>query len=343
MTFFRSVLLFGAASALLGQTPPPKPSAPPPSSAPQPTPSVKFEVENPNVKPPVVPPDRVVLTVGNIKVTAAQFDQLVDTLQPQYRALARGAQRKQFADNIVKMITLAQEAERLKLNESADFKTQSMFQNFNLLASLMANQIGKDVQVSEEDLRKYYSDHKAEFETVHARHILIRVQGAQMPLKPGQKDLTDAEALAKAQEIRKKLQDGTDFATLAKAESDDAGSGANGGDLPPFRHGQMVPTFEVAAFAMKPGEISEPVKSQFGYHVIQVISHDTKPFEEVRPDLETRVKPEQSQKAINTTIDNLEKANPAVLDPEFFPAPKPAEKPADKPAVPLPIPPPDKR
>jgi len=168
MKFFRSLLLFlGAAAALPGQTPPPNP--PPPT----PTPSVKLEVENPSVKPPEVPPDRVVIVVGNIKVTAAQFDQLVDTLQPQYRQLAHGAQRKQFGDNIVKMITLAQEAERLKLNESAEFKNQEMFQDFNLLASAMANQIGKNVQVSEADLRQYYTDHKTEFETVHSnlRHF----------------------------------------------------------------------------------------------------------------------------------------------------------------------------
>jgi parvulin-like peptidyl-prolyl isomerase len=161
------------------------------------------------------------------------------------------------------------------------------------------------------------------------------MQGSTVPLRPGHTELTDAEALAKAQEIRKKIQDGADFATLAKTESDDAGSGATGGELPPFRHGQMVAPFDTAAFALKPGELSEPVKSQFGYHIILVVSHDTKPFEEVRAELEAKMKPEESQKAVNKFIEELQKANPPVFDPQFFP-------PAPPPPVPVPVPPPAK-
>jgi parvulin-like peptidyl-prolyl isomerase len=296
-------------------------------------PQIKLSVDNPGVKPPEVPPDRVIITVGDVKVTAGQFDKLIDTLQPQYRTMARGAGRKQFADNVVQMLTLAQEAQNRKLDQSPDFKNRVMFQNINLLANALVEQIGKDIQINEADLRKYYDDHKSEFETVHARHILIRFKGSQVPVRPGQPDLSEADALAKAQDIRKKIQDGGDFGALAKTESDDAGSGANGGELPPFRHGQMVPSFETAAFAMKAGELSEPVKSQFGYHIILVVSHDTKTFEEVRPDLEGRIKPEQTQKAVTKTIEELQKANPAVLDPEFFPPPaKPADKAPEKPA-----------
>jgi parvulin-like peptidyl-prolyl isomerase len=202
----------------------------------------------------------------------------------------------------------------------------------------MAQQAGKDVSVTEADLRQYYDAHKNEYETVHARHILIRFQGSQVPVRPGEKDLSDAEALAKAQEIRKKIQDGADFATLAKAESDDAGSGANsGGELPAFKRGQMVQSFETAAFTMKAGELSEPVKSQFGYHIILVISHDTKSFDEVRANLETQLKPDAGNKAVNKLIEDLQKSTPPVLDPVYFP-------PAAPPAIPPPsLKPPDKK
>jgi peptidyl-prolyl cis-trans isomerase C len=323
MKFSRSLILFGAATVLLGQTPPPQsPQTPPPM------PQIHLTAENPPmVKQPEVPPDRVVITVGNIKITAAQFNALIDTLQPQYRAMAHGNGRKQLADNIVKMLTLAQEAEKRKIDQTPEYKDELMFQNFNLLASKLAGQIGKEVKISDADEQAYYEAHKGEFETVHARHILIRFKGSAVPVRPGQNDLSEADALAKAQEIRKKIQDGADFATLAKAESDDAGSGANGGDLPPFHHGQMVPAFEQAAFALKPNELSEPVKSQFGYHIIFVVSHDAKPFEEVRSDIEKTMKPEQSQKAVNQFIADLEKATPAVLDPEFFPPPPPPPTP----------------
>lgn len=321
---FRSLLLFASAACLLGQTPPPQPTQPPPM------PGVKLSVENPGVQTPTVPPDRVIITVGDVKITAAEFDRLIDSLQPQYRQVARGAGRKQFADNVVQMLTLAQEAQRRKLNETSEFKTRLMFQNANLLATLMVDQVSKDIQVSEADVRQYYADHKSEFEQVRGRHILIRFQGSGVPVRPGQKDLTDAEALAKAQDLRKKIQDGLDFGELAKLESDDTGSGANGGDLGSFRHGQMVPSFEEAAFKLKPGELSEPVKSQFGYHIIQVQSHDAKSFEDVRAELETRMKPEQTQKAITQAIADLQKNNPPVFDPEFFSLDKSPDKAPDK-------------
>ena len=320
MTYFRSLLLFGVATCLPGQTPPPKPNVPPPM------PQVKLEVENPGVKQPEVPPDRVIIAVGDVKITAAQFDKLIDTLQPQYRTLARGAGRRQFADNLAKMLTLAQEAQRRKMNETSDYKTRAMFQDDNILAAMLVEEMGKDIKVSEADVRQYYADHKSEYEQVRAHHILIRVQGSQVPVRPGQKDLTDAEALAKAQEIRKKIQDGADFGEMAKLESDDIGSGSNGGYMPAFRHGQMVPSFEQAAFAMKPGELSEPVKSQFGYHIILVVSHESKSFEDMKTELENRIKPEQTQKAIDKAIEDLQKRNPALLDPEFFgPTPKAPE------------------
>jgi parvulin-like peptidyl-prolyl isomerase len=321
----------------LGQTPPP---SSPPQPAPPPMPQVHLSVENPPaVIVPQVPPDRVVITVGDIKITAAQFNAFVESLPAQYRNnMGRGNGRKQLADNIAKTLTLAQEAQKRKLDQTPEFKSQEMFQNLNLLANALATQAGKDLQVTEADVRQYYEAHKNEFETVHARHILIRFTGSQVPVRPGQKDLSEAEALAKAQEVRKKIQDGGDFAAIAKAESDDVGSGGNGGELPPFRHGQMVPSFETAAFAMKAGELSEPVKSQFGYHIILVVSHDAKPFEEVRADLETRMKPEQTQKAVNNLIAELQKANPPVLDPEFFPpAPMPPVMPPMAPPTLLPV------
>jgi parvulin-like peptidyl-prolyl isomerase len=274
-----------------------------------------MSVDNPAPKTmPVVPPDRVVVVAGDLKITAAQFDQIIDALPEQYRATARGSGRKQFADNVVRIAVLAQEGKRRKLDESSAYRTQSMFEDANLLANMTYAEIGKNAKVDEADVRKYFEAHKAEFEQVRARHILIRVQGSPAAVRPGQKDLTEAEALAKAQDLRKRIEAGEDFAQLARKESDDAGSGANGGDLGFFRHGQMVPSFEQAAFALQPGDLSEPVKSPFGYHVIKVEAKESKSFEDVRPELERRMRPEQAQKA----LEELQKKSQVVLDPDFF-------------------------
>jgi parvulin-like peptidyl-prolyl isomerase len=272
-------------------------------------------MENPAPKTmPVVPSDRVVVKVGDLTITAAQFDQIIDVLPEQYRSVARGSGRKQFADNLVHIAVMAQEGKRRKLDESSAYRTQSMFEDTNLLANMTFEELGKNVKLDEADVRKYYEAHKSEFEQVHARHILIRMQGSQVAVKPGQKDLTEAEALAKAQDLRKRIQAGEDFAQLARQESDDTGSGAKGGDLGFFHRGQMVPSFEQAAFALQPGELSEPVKSPFGYHVIKVEAKESKSFEEERPDLERRMRPEQAQK----TLEELQKKAQVVLDPDFF-------------------------
>jgi parvulin-like peptidyl-prolyl isomerase len=308
MTLLRIVLLFSPAAWLLAQDPPPQP-------APAAKPTVTLSVDNPMAKTmPVVPPDRVVIAAGDVTITAAQFDQIIDALPEQYRSVARGSGRKQFADNIVRIAVLAQEGKRQKLDQRSVYRTQSMFESANILANMTYEELGKNVKLDEADVRKYYDGHKSEFEQVRARHILIRVQGAQVAVRPGQKDLTEAEALAKAQDLRKRIQAGEDFAGLARQESDDTGSGANGGDLGFFRRGQMVPSFEQAAFALQPGELSEPVKSPFGYHLIKVEARESKGFEEVRPELERRLRPEQAQK----TLDELLKKTPAVLDPDFF-------------------------
>jgi peptidyl-prolyl cis-trans isomerase D len=121
----------------------------------------------------------------------------------------------------------------------------------------------RTLSVPEAQIAEYYKTHQQEFavpEEVHVQHILIR---------PATQDEAGWNAaLAKAREVRAKALKG-DFAALAKEYSDDPGSKAKGGDLGWVARGRMVKEFEDAAFALKPGEVSEPVRSQFGYHVIK--------------------------------------------------------------------------
>ena len=319
-SFFRTLLFVCPAAGLLAQQPSQPGAAPP-------LPKVTLSAEN-AVAPASVAPDKVVLTIGDRKITAAQFDQIIASLPAQYQANARGAGRKQFADQVVRIFVLADEGRRRKLDETPAYKTQIAFQNANMLAGLAYEQIGKDAPVTADDVQKYYDAHKSEFERVKARHILIRAQGSPLPIRPGQKELSDAEAQAKAQEIRKKIDGGADFAELARTESDDTTSGAIGGDLGAFGRNQMVPPFEEAAFAMKAGELSQPVKTPFGYHIIKVEAREGKTLDEMKLEIERRVRPDMASK----TLDDLQKKAAAQYDPDFFgtaPAPPaPAAAPA---------------
>lgn len=277
--------------------------------------TVTLSVEDPSSKVmPTVPPDRTVITVGDLKINAAQFDQMIDAIPENYRPVARGAGRKQFADNVVRILVLAEEGRRRKIDETPAFKTQAMFSEASVLAGLTSDNLRRSIKLEDAELRKYYEAHKSDYERVRVRHILIRMQGSPLPLTPGQKDLTEAEALAKAQDIRKKLLAGEDFAALVSTESNDTETIVTGGDIGFFHRGQRVPSFEEAAFALNVGQISEPVKTPFGYHIIRMEAKESKSFEAVRPDLEKRMLPEQVQRA----IEELAAKSGAVLDAEFF-------------------------
>ncbi len=190
---------------------------------------------------------------------------------------------------------MAQEARKRKLDESAEVKQMMAIQSDSFLANSLAKKISDDTHFTELDLRSYYDSNKNEFEEAQGSHILIRFKGSKVPLKPNEKDLTEEEALAKAQDIRKKITDGTDFATLAKAESDDTGSATKGGELGTFKRGQMVPQFDQAAFALPVGQISEPVKTPFGYHLIKITSRTSKPFDEAKAQIEKDLKPKMAK------------------------------------------------
>lgn len=260
----------------------------------------------------------MVLTIGNEKITEAQFEDMISAIPAQYQAYARGAGKRAFAEQIVQVKVLSQEAEKRKIDQEPKVRDEVTFQRQNLLAQAMFLALQQSATVDDAAVEKYYNEHKSDYEVLKARHILIRVKGAPMQAIAGKPELTDEEALAKAQAIRKRLVGGEDFATVAKAESDDAGSGAQGGDLGEFRKGMMVPPFEQAAFAAKVNEITEPVKSPFGYHLIQVESHVTKSLAEVRPEIEKKIRPEIAR----TEVANLRKGATVQMDDGFFgPAP----------------------
>ena len=313
MSYPGLVFILVGAACVSAQTPAPtQPPAIPPARV----------VITPTAPASSVAPDKVVLTIGEQRMTAAEFDQLIDTLPEQVRASARGPNKRQFAENLVRIKILSQEARKRKMDETPAVQHQIELQKDNLLANALFQDMTANVKVDDATEKQYYEEHKADYETVHSRHILIRMKGSPLTQRQGKPELTEEEALAKAQELRKKILAGGDFAALAKTESDDATSGANGGDLGSFKHGQMVAEFDQAAFNLPVGQVSEPVKSRFGYHLIKVEQHDTKSFDEVKSDLEKKMRPELARSA----VENLRRQTPVVLDDAFFgPAPVPPQ------------------
>lgn len=144
----------------------------------------------------------------------------------------------------------------------------------------------KNLKISDEEMKKYYEEHKADYykDEVKASHILIST------VDDNGKELSEAkkkEAKKKAEEVLKKAKSGEEFSELAKEYSDDPGSAANGGDLGYFTKGKMVQPFEEAAFSLKSGEISGLVESEYGYHIIKVYDKIDKQltFDEVKDEI----------------------------------------------------------
>ena len=158
--------------------------------------------------------------------------------------------------------------------------------------------VGKGIAVNPADLKTYYEQNLPRFEGERrASHILIA--------SPKSATAADREkAKAKAQELLALVKKSPDsFADIARKNSQDPGSAAKGGDLDFFARGSMVKPFEDAAFAMKKGEISDIVESEFGYHIIKLTDVKQRSFEELRPELEAAMKKQEAQKKFAESAD----------------------------------------
>jgi peptidyl-prolyl cis-trans isomerase C len=171
------------------------------------------------------------------------------------------------------------------------------------LSRLIESEVKKEIKVEETDIKDFYDKNPDRFqqpESVRASHILIRNES-------NATDTQKKEARAKAEEVLKEVKAGSDFAALAKQHSQD-GSAPQGGDLNFFGRGQMVPPFEQAAFALKPGETSEVVETQFGFHIIKVTDRRPPravPLAEVAPRIGQFLTMQQQQQKTAEFINRL--------------------------------------
>jgi peptidyl-prolyl cis-trans isomerase C len=277
-------------------------------------------------------PDPVIISAGTVAIHRSDFETAVKSLPAEYQSYALGPGKRQFADDYLRMKLLAAEGMKNGLDKDADVQKQLNLLRENLVAQEELKQIDSTIAVTDADLKKAYDENKKDYEQVKAKHILIAFKGSPAAQK-GKKELTDAEAKAKAESLRAEIVAGkAKFEDVAKKESDDVESGKNGGDLGSFSRGQMVPEFENAAFGAKVGDVTPVVKTQFGYHIIKVEEHGSTPFEQVKATLEKSVK----QKKLRDTLDAMKESAKPVYDEAYF-APPPAPAPAKAPTT---VPPP---
>jgi peptidyl-prolyl cis-trans isomerase C len=291
---------------------------------------------------PAAQPTAVVVTVNGVAITRAELDRATQAFLAQNRMPAptdpdqkkkmeEAAQEQMVTEEVLYQAAKKEEvpdldkqvaakfdevkaqfpdpedlAKALKKNGITEQELKDLLQRDVVIGAYIAKQSAAEPAVTTEQAKAFYDENLDKFkkpESVRASHILIK-------FAPKATDEEKQAARKKADELLAKLKGGADFAEVAKQESADT-SAKQGGDLGEFGRGQMVKPFEDAAFGLKPGDLSEVVESQFGYHIIKSTGKteaQTVPFAEVQAKIVQYLTETQGQKRMAAKIAELKKA-----------------------------------
>jgi peptidyl-prolyl cis-trans isomerase C len=250
---------------------------------------------------------KVVARIGDKVITLEEFEKEVESLPDFYKPLLLEPKAKrEFLEKLIDREILLLEARKAGVYEREDVRRKIEECEKGVILDAFLSQILREKdEVTEEEAKRYYDEHKEEFfmnESIRVRHIVVRT-------------------LEEAKEIKKRLEQGEDFVELAKRYSISP-SGKWGGDLGYIQRGQVGKEFEKAAFSLKrPGEISDIVKTTFGYHIIRL--EDRKPprqlsFEEVRDKIIQKLKEQKKQKALEDYLKKVKKQYKIVINEKLL-------------------------
>src|SRR6201991_1583155 len=260
---------------------------------------------------PVRADDKVLAKVNGAEIKQSDVTMAEEELAASLAQMDPATKDENVLAFLIDMKIVAKAAEDRKIADTEEFKKRLNFTRNRLLMDSLLAVEGKSA-TNDAAMKQVYEDASKQIsgeQEVHARHILVE---------------TEDEAKA----VKAELDKGADFAELAKKKSKDPGA-SDGGDLGFFTKDQMVPEFSAVAFALEPGKISDPVKSQFGWHIIKVEEKRNRPapdFAQVKPQIETYV----TRKAQAEYVAKLREAAKVERMDQASNAPAPdAAKPAD--------------
>jgi peptidyl-prolyl cis-trans isomerase C len=257
--------------------------------------------------------DPVLAKVNGSEIRQSDVTLAEEELAPSLAQMDPATKKDNVLSFLIDLKIVSKAAEDKKLENTDDFKKRLAFTRSRLLMDSLLATEGKSA-TNDDSMKKVYEEASKQItgeQEVHARHILV-----------------ESEDEAKA--VKEELNKGADFAELAKKKSKDPGA-SDGGDLGFFTKDQMVPEFSAVAFVLEPGKVSDPVKSQFGWHIIKVEekrSRQAPAFDQVKGQIETYV----TRKAQADYVTKLrEAAKVERMDKTAEPAAKPDAKTDAKP------------
>jgi peptidyl-prolyl cis-trans isomerase C len=219
--------------------------------------------------------DPVLARVNGVEIRQSDLDIAEADVGPSLQVQEPNARKEALLAYMIDLTALAQAAAKQKLDAASDFEQRMAYAKNKVLMEALLGDLAKKASTDAE-MKKLYDESVAKTqpeEEVRARHILVKTE-------------------KEAQDVLAKLKGGADFEKLAREISTDPSAKTNGGDLEYFTKGQMVAEFSDAAFKLTKGQISQPVKTQFGFHVIKVEDKRMKPvpkFEDVKEQVQAFV------------------------------------------------------
>jgi peptidyl-prolyl cis-trans isomerase len=236
--------------------------------------------------------NKILATIGDVNITEKDLDYMKKNMDKRVLSQFSGERGEYYLlQELINQKLMAIDAKDSDLLDNEDFKYEFESMKDNFISQYVIKTVLNSVTVSEEEVRDFFETNKNAFgenESVSASHILVG-------------------DLSKAENLYEKIQNGEDFATLAK-ENSTCPSSANGGDLGYFGRGQMVKEFEDMAFSLEVGAVSKPVKTQFGYHLILLNdkkSDKAKNFEDIKDELKESLFAKKQQDAYVEKINSL--------------------------------------
>ena len=242
---------------------------------------------------PDLPDDAVVAIFGDgTKFTMGNFRRIYEALPPANQQMAL-RNREQWLHQWELFRKLTKMAEEAKLDEESPYKETLTYQRMSVLATAQINATMNKVVVEPDEIVKYYDSNKLKYTQVRVKAIYIAFsdEAASGSATKGKKTLTEAEAKAKAAKLLAAIKGGADFVKLVKENSDDETSRQKDGEFATLRSSDNIPdAFRAAVFALKKGEVSEPLKQPNGFYLLRAEEVTVRPLSEVRDDIYSELK-----------------------------------------------------
>jgi len=248
--------------------------------------------QNPPATPkPALDDTTVVGTSGDRKITVADVNKIMAGLPPQMKQnFSRDV--KGFLSQWFMLQRLVDEAEKLKLADKSPYKEGIQMARMQILSQALIEERSQVTDIPMDEQKKFYEQRKDNFTMAKLKLIYVPfASGNTAAAAGGKKVLTEPEALAKAEALVKQARGGGDFVKLVKENSEDPISKEKDGDFGPIRRGDQLPdAIKQTVFALRPGDISEPVRQPNGYYVFRLVEMTPQAFEEVQSNLLTELK-----------------------------------------------------